>query len=228
MKYQLNTEEFSELEEGARAFYKEGEQGYTLQVEGLPEPEREDVSGLKRKIDELLSEKKSVQAKMQEAELRAKTENEERLKKANDYEQLYKSSELERENASKELAELKSHLQKQRINGEATKIASSLTKDTARAKLLSEQIQARLSMVDNDVRVLDSNGNLTVSTVEELTNAIKSEYPFLVDGSQAAGGGANGSSSGAGDSKQVSRTDFENMNPNRRMEFMKSGGKIID
>ena len=117
MKYQLNTEEFSELDEGARAFYKEGEQGYTLQVEGLPEPEREDVSGLKRKIDELLSEKKSVQAKMQEAELRAKTENEERLKKANDYEQLYKSSELERENASKELAELKSHLQKQRING---------------------------------------------------------------------------------------------------------------
>ena len=53
-------------------------------------------------------------------------------------------------------------------------------------------------MVDNDVRVLDGNGNLTVSTVEELTNAIKSEYPFLVDGSQAAGGGANGSSSGAG------------------------------
>ena len=228
MKYQVNADEFSELDESVKPLYQEGEQGYTLQIEGLPEPKTEDVSGLKRKVDELLSEKKAVQSKMLEAEERAKREAQEKLKKANDYEQLYKSSEAERESTSKELAELKANLEKQRVHGEAVKIATSLTKDTARAKLLAEQITSRLSTVDNELRVLDSNGNLTVSTVDELTASIKAEYPFLVDGSQAAGGGASGSSSGAGDSKQVSRTDFDNMTPNRRMEFMKSGGKIID
>jgi len=63
--------------------------------------------------------------------------------------------------------------------------------------------------------------------VQELTQSIKAEYPFLVDGSQAAGGGATGGSSGAGDAKQVSRTDFDAMDTRKRMSFVKSGGKII-
>ena len=94
--------------------------------------------------------------------------------------------------------------------------------------MLAAQIQSRLSLVDGEIRVLDGTGNLTVSTIEELTSSIKAEYPFLVDGSQAAGGGAIGNSSGAGDSKTVSRTDFDGMTQTTRMSFIKSGGKIID
>ena len=112
------------------------------------------------------------------------------------------------------------------MEGQAGRVAASLTKDTARANLLSQQISSRLSLVDGEVRVLDTNGNLTVSSVEELTQSIKAEYPFLVDGSQAAGGGATGGSSGAGDTKQVSRSDFDAMDNRKRMSFVKSGGKI--
>tara|TARA_R110000765_G_C18920570_1_gene605835 strand:+ start:562 stop:1242 length:681 start_codon:yes stop_codon:yes gene_type:complete len=224
IKYSVSTEEFGTLDDSQQGLYSQGEDGYTLNVEGVP---REDVSGLKRKIDELLTEKKTVQQKASEAEELAKVQAAEKMRKANDFEQLYNSSESERQKASEELATLKANLQKQQIAGQAGQVASELTKDVARAKLLTEQISSRLSLVDGEIRVLDVNGNLTVSTVQELTQSIKAEYPFLVDGSQAAGGGATGGNSGAGDTKQVSRAEFDGMDAVKRMKFVKSGGKII-
>ena len=224
IQYKVSAEGFEALDDSQKGLYSQGDDGYTLNVEGVP---KEDVSGLKRKIDELLTEKKTVQQKALEAEELARQETAEKLKKANDYEQLYNSSEAERQKAADELATLKANLQQQQVASQATKVASQLTKDTARAKLLSEQISSRLSLVDGEVRVLDANGNLTVSSVEELTQSIKAEYPFLVDGSQAAGGGATGGSSGAGDTKTVSRADFDSMDAVKRMKFVKSGGKII-
>ncbi len=224
IQYKVSEESFDTLDDSVKGLYSQGEDGYTLNVDGVP---KEDVSGLKRKIDELLTEKKTVQQKAMEAEELARLETAEKLRKANDFEQLYNSSESERQKAADELATLKANLQQQQVEGQASKVAASLTKDTARANLLSQQISSRLSLVDGEVRVLDTNGNLTVSSVEELTQSIKAEYPFLVDGSQAAGGGATGGSSGAGDTKQVSRTDFDSMDAVKRMNFVKSGGKII-
>jgi len=224
IKYSVSTEEFGTLDDSQQGLYSQGEDGYTLNVEGVP---REDVSGLKRKIDELLTEKKTVQQKASEAEELAKVQAADKMRKANDFEQLYNSSESERQKASEELATLKANLQKQQIAGQAGQVASELTKDVARAKLLTEQISSRLSLVDGEIRVLDVNGNLTVSTVQELTQSIKAEYPFLVDGSQAAGGGATGGNSGAGDTKQVSRAEFDGYDAVKRMKFVKSGGKII-
>jgi len=224
IKYNVSADEFGTLEDSQKGLYSQGENGYTLNVEGVPQ---EDVSGLKRKIDELLTEKKSVQQKANEADEQAKAELAAKLKNANDYEQLYNSSESERQKASEELATLKANLQQQQVASQASTVASKLTKDTARAKLLSAQIESRLSLVDGEVRVLDTNGNLTVSSVEELTASIKAEYPFLVDGSQAAGGGATGGNSGAGDAKTVSRADFDNLGQTERSKFFKAGGKII-
>ena len=223
IKYTVNEEEFSALDESQQGLYSQGEDGYTLNVEGVP---KEDVTGLKQKIDKLLGEKKTAQQKAIEAEERAKAEAAEKLKKANDFEQLYNSSEAERQKTANELTDLKNTIQKQKLRSEASSIAGEMTKDTARAKLLTEQIQSRLSLVDGEVRVLDASGNLTVSTINELTNSIKAEYPFLIDGSKSTGGGATGSSSGADDSKIVSRDEFEQMNAHKRMKFVKSGGKI--
>ena len=224
IKYSVSEEEFSALDESRQSLYSQGESGYTLNVEGVPQ---EDVSGLKQKIDKLLGEKKNAQQKALEAEEKAKAEAAEKLKKANDFEQLYNSSESERQKTAQELNDLKSTIQRQKLTTEASNIAGQMTKDTARAKLLTEQIQSRLAVVDGETRVLDTNGNLTVSTVQELTNSIKDEYPFLVDGSKAAGGGATGgNSSGAEVSKIKSRADFEQMNAQKKMDFIKSGGIV--
>jgi hypothetical protein len=224
LKYTLNAEEYDTLDDSQRSFYSQGDEGFVLNVEGVPQ---EDVSGLKRKVDELLNEKKSAQQRAKEVEELARLEAEEKLKAKNEFEQLYNSSEEERKKVSQELESLRNRITEQHITSEAASLAGQLTKDTARAKLLTEQISSRLSLVDGEVRVLDNNGNLTVSSMQDLTASIKEQYPFLVDGSQAAGGGATGGNSGAGDSKQVSRDDFESMDASNRMKFIKSGGKII-
>ena len=224
IKYSVSEEEFSTLDESQQGLYSQGESGYTLNVEGVPQ---EDVSGLKQKIDKLLGEKKTAQQKAMEAEEKAKAEAAEKLKKANDFEQLYNSSEVERQKAAQELDDLKSTIQRQKLTSEASSLATQMTQDTARAKLLTEQLQSRLTIVDGETRVLDASGNLTVSTIKELATSIKDEYPFLVDGSKAAGGGATGgNSSGAEVSKIKSRADFENMNATKKMEFIKSGGIV--
>jgi len=224
IKYSVNEEEFSALDEAQQGLYSQGNEGFILNVEGVP---KEDVSGLKRKIDELLTEKKSAQQQTIEAKELAKSETAEKLKKSNDYEQLYNSSEAEREKTAESLTSLRHQIDGQKLTSHAQEVALSLTKDPARGKLLTEQIKSRLLLVDEEIRVTDTSGNLTVSTVDELKASIKSDYPFLVDGSQAAGGGAIGGNSGAGDTKTVSRADFDGMDAVKRMKHVKSGGKII-
>ena len=106
LKYQIDASEAQGLDEVTQSLYEQQGDNYVLRVDGLPKPQAEDVTGLKRKVDELLTEKKAAQQKALEAQEEAKREAEEKLKKANDYEQLYTSSEAEREKAAKELADL--------------------------------------------------------------------------------------------------------------------------
>ena len=225
LKYQIDASEAASLEPTVAAMYEVNGDKMTLKVDGLPEVP--DVAGLKNKVDELLGEKKAVQKAAQEAADKAKADEEERLKKTKNFEQLYTSSEAEREKAAEKLTALQTQIQNQSLNSKAQELASALTKDTARAKLLAAQISSRLSLVDGEIRVLDGNGNLTVSSTTELTTAIKTEYPFLVDGSQAAGGGATGSTGGAGDSKTMARADFDKLSDDKRMDFVKAKGKVI-
>jgi hypothetical protein len=117
----------------------------------------------------------------------------------------------------------------QKISAEAGKIASQLTKNVQRADLLSEKISQRLTIVDGEIRVTDENGQLTVSTIDELTASIRGKYDFLVDGTQASGGGAARSDGRAeGRSLEISRAEFEGMNHAQRADFFKSGGTIFD
>lgn len=222
LKFKLDENELDGLSDDVKSLYDD--QGL-LKVEGIPQ---EDVSGLKRKVEELLGEKKTAQQKAADAEAQAKLEAEEKLKKAKDFEQLYNSSEAERAKAAEELSGLKNAISSQKIESEANLLAGGLTKDLPRAKLLSEKIASRLGFIDGEVKVLDANGNLTVSTKEEMLAQIKTEYPFLVDGSQAAGGGATGSGGGAGDSKKISRSDFDELDQAQRSKFIKAGGKIVN
>ena len=115
----MSEESFDTLDDSVKGLYLQGEDGYTLNVDGVP---KEDVTGLKRKIDELLTEKKTVQQKAIEAEELARQETAEKLRKANDFEQLYNSSESERQKAADELATLKANLQQQQVEGQASKV----------------------------------------------------------------------------------------------------------
>ena len=196
--------------------------------EALQAKLQEETSGLKSKVDELLAEKKKVQQEREEARMQAKLEAEQKAAKENDYKQLFESQKQEADTLRSTIEKMNADIARQKITTEAAKLAAQLTKDTGRAQLLQKEISQRLTLVDNELRVTDESGQLTVSSMEDLTNSIKTAYPFLVDGSQASGGGAVKAQGGAEARKEVSRTAFDNMDQRQRHEFIKSGGKIFD
>lgn len=188
-----------------------------------------EVAGLKAKNDELLSEKKAAQKAKEELDAKARTEKEEIAKKQNDFQQLYESQKEEADSLRSKIQEMNQQVQRQTITGQASRIAAILTKDAAKAKLLEKEISQRLTLVENEIRVTDDSGQLTVSTLDDLTAQIRGNYPFLIDGIQSQGGGAARSHGGADvGNKEISRSQFDSMSQNQRGKFFREGGKIID
>ena len=83
---------------------------------------------------------------------------------------------------------------------------------------------------DDGVKVTDSSGDLTVSTLDDLKAEFKNDarYSSLLKGNQSSGGGASGGSNSGCAAKVKTRAEFEALNPVRRMEFVKSGGEILN
>lgn len=194
----------------------------------LQEKLENETKGLKSKVDELLSEKKKVQQEREQAREMARLEAEQKAQKENDYKQLFEAQKEESNTLRQTIEKMNADITQQKITTEAAKLASQLTKDTGRAQLLQKEISQRLTLIDNELRVTDEGGQLTVSSLDDLANAIKMSYPFLVDGSQASGGGAVKAQGGAEARKEVSRAAFDQMDQRQRHEFFKSGGKIFD
>ena len=188
-----------------------------------------EIAGLKAKNDELLAEKQQGQREIEEANNRAKKEAEEKAKADNDYKQLFEAQKNEAETLRQTIEKMNYEVNQQKVSKEASKLASALTKDTGRAKLLEQQISQRLTLVDNEIRVTDESGQLTVSSLEELTNSIRTNYPFLVDGSQAQGGGAVRAQGRAEvRQRELSRSEFEGLSHYERQQFFEQGGKLFD
>jgi hypothetical protein len=189
----------------------------------------EQTSGLKAKNDELLAEKKRVQQEREEAKQQAALEAEKNARNENDYKQLFESQKEESNALRAKIEEMNSNIVRQKINSEAFKVASTLTKDAKKAQLLQEKISQRLTLVDDELRVTDASGQLTVSNLGELAEAVKSEYSFLVDGSQANGGGAARAQGGASARQtEISRSEFEGLSHAQRKQFFSEGGKLFN
>jgi len=189
----------------------------------------EEVAGLKAKNDELLAEKKAAQRQKEEIDAKARAEEERYAKENGQYQELYESQKAEASALRKKIEEMNSQVARQKVQSEATKIAATLTKDVAKAKLLEEKLGQRLTLLDGELRVTDDSGQLTVSSLDDLVGTVRNDFPFLIDGNQATGGGATRSQGGADvGNKEISRSEFEGMNHGQRAKFFKEGGKVYD
>jgi hypothetical protein len=195
----------------------------------LEEKVAEEVAGLKAKNDELLAEKKAAQRAKEDLDAKARAEKERYAQENGQYQELYESQRQEADGLRKKIEEMNQHALRQQVKSEATKLANSLTKDVAKAKLLEEKLSQRLTLMEGEIRVTDDSGQLTVSSIDDLVGSVKTDFPFLVDGIQATGGGATRSQGRADVGfKEMSRSEFEGMLHADRAKFLKDGGKIFD
>jgi hypothetical protein len=182
------------------------------------------------KFDTLTADNERLTAKISEsnkhtkaAEAKAAKEEKERLEGANNFEQLYKSSEVEREGLMKQIADRDLKSASTSEENAALTLANELTKDTKRARLLAKELKSRLKYTDDGIKVTDSNGNLTVSTIADLKLEVQKnpDYDFLIDGVDSSGGSANGNNNTGGASKTYTRAEFAALNPAQQMQVSK-------
>lgn len=189
LKYQLTAEEYAQLDEARQALYTLQGDVYICQIEGLPQPE--DVTGLKRKNEELLAEKRASDERRRAAEEEARRKEEERLAAEGNFKQLYESSQTKTAEWEQRYSQLEQSIHQRDINLAATRIATAIA-DGDNADILKEFIAKRLKVAEGQVRVTDDSGNLTVSALADLQREFETSprYASLVRGSQAGGGGA--------------------------------------
>jgi len=189
LKYQLTAEEFAQLDEAKQALYVLQGEVYICQIEGLPQPE--DVTGLKRKNEELLAEKRASDERRRAAEDEARRKEEERLAAEGNFKQLYESSQTKSAEWEQRYSQLEQSIHQRDISLAATRVATAIA-DGDNADILKEFIARRLKVAEGQVRITDESGNLTVSTLADLQKEFETSprYASLVRGSQAGGGGA--------------------------------------
>lgn len=184
-----------------------------------------DVTGLTNTANTLLSEKEAEKARAdalaaEVASLKAtktvtKTEADPRLEDA-----------LAQLQASKaELNTFKATLELSKVEAEAKRIAASINPTDARKQaLLVKEILPRLQHDSGNFTVLSTEGKATISSLDDLTNEIKTNLDFLAAGSQASGGSALG---GAGtpvvksfaDMTATEKVKLANTNPEQYLKL---------
>lgn len=235
---EFKAEKIDELPESVQELYEKTDDGFQLKVSGIPEPEKIDVSGLKSKVDELLSETKAAKKKAREAADEAENARLEAAKKGNDTEALnkswvdkYSSRETELQD---QINKLTSTVVSLTSGQTATEIASEIALQGS-ANVLLPHIERRLKTEYREGQphtiVLDDNGQPSAMTVDELKKEFQRSEAFapLIVGTKANGAGRTGGKESGGAADQpITRSEFDSMSHNERSQYAKKGGKIVD
>lgn len=159
----------------------------------------EQINALQAELNELKAHSGSLSAEAEAAKKKAaaleaaqQEAETQRMKESEQFKELYektvKDLDLERENANK----FKKAIQQKELESISERLASSLTKDEGRKKLLTKEVM-QYAVTSEDGKVKFEIGGVSVEK-SVLIEKIKADYPFLVDGSGMSGGGATGGS----------------------------------
>jgi len=201
LKYQIDS--LDGLDESTRALYVEKDGKFVLAIEGAPQPE--DVSGLKKKVQELLDEKKAGDERRRQADEDARKAAEELARKGGDVEALDKSWTDKHAKAlgekDTEIGTLRHQVRDLTVGRTAIELAAGLAV-AGSERILSRFIEERLDMETRDGRpvvvVRDKDGKPSALSVDELKTEFSNDPAFapLIAGTRASGGGAGGAKGG--------------------------------
>jgi len=217
-----------------RAEQAEGGDGESVKAE---KEKNGDIEAIHAQLEQLSQENARLSAKIneankhkREAEKAAEDAARKRQEDEGDYQQLYKSLQDERKRDLEERHSLEQQLTAVRVSEVASKIALRLNPIEAAADDLNRKIASRLKFTEDGVKVLDKSGELTVSTLDQLTEELRgsADVSYMLKGIQSSGGGASSGSGSGGAAQTITRSEFEQLDPAKRMEVSKasSAGKI--
>lgn len=149
-----------------------------------------ETGGLKSKLEELLGETKTAKQKAKELEEAQQAIEEARAKEKGEFKELYEREQKAKAELAEKYEGFAKRIQQKEVEGAAQSIASELTRDTKRAELLRKEIIQFAKYTDDGVKF--EMGGVEVDRAKVMTH-ISENYPFLIDGSGASGGGASGS-----------------------------------
>lgn len=193
LKRKITKAQFEKLSEELQSEYKEVDGEYLLDVDGL-----EDTGALKRAKDREAQLRKDAEEANKELKERLEKLEGDDARKKGDIDTLEKSWETKM-NAQKDEYEQKlgsrdAFIKQSLVDAKAMELASQISTSPS---LILPHIKARLS-VDGEgdefkTRVLDSNGQPTANTLEDLAKEFVANKDFasIIKASQANGSGAN-------------------------------------
>ena len=130
-----------------------------------------------------------LDARLRELEDSQRKAEEERLKQNEEFKELYERTQSEKEQLAQQFETHKQAIQRKELEASSYKVATALTRDTARAELLAEKAASFAKHTDDGL--VYEIGGVAVNA-DQLQKHLAEKYPFLVDGSGATGGGASG------------------------------------
>jgi DNA repair exonuclease SbcCD ATPase subunit len=151
----------------------------------------EEVSGLKAKRDELLGLHTKDKERLAELEKAQREAEEARQREKGEFKQLYEKTQAELESERDQARKFRQQVQEKEIESATLSLIGDLTRDTARATLLKKEAMQFAKYTDEGVQF--EIGGVAVDAAK-LKEKLASDYPFLIDGSGASGGGAQGGS----------------------------------
>lgn len=149
----------------------------------------EELSGLKSKRDELLGVHAKDKERLAELEQAQKEAEDARQREKGEFKSLYEKTQQELEQERENARKFRQEIQSKELESAANNLVSDLTRDSKRAELLKKEAMQFAKYTENGV--VYEVGGVEVKA-EKLKEQLASDYPFLVDGSGASGGGAQG------------------------------------
>lgn len=175
-----------------------------------------EIERLRKHNETLLGEKKAETEKRKAEKAEKDKQAEELARKKGDFETLEKSYQDKIVSLEQQISDIQAERNHDLIKSQSVKIASQLSSNTHNQEILQMLIEKRLTADNGQVKVTDGNGNLTISTLDELVNEFKNggKFDALIDGTRASGTGATGQNSkSANDYTEAERVALAQNNP---------------
>lgn len=175
-----------------------------------------EVERLRKHNETLLSEKKTETEKRRAEQAEKDKQAEELARKKGDFETLEAQYKDKIAGLEKQLADQVAERNADLIKSQSAKMASQLSSNAHNQEILQMLIEKRLTVDNGQVKVTDGNGNLTISSVDELVAEFKNggKFDSLIDGTKASGTGATGQNTKqAQDYTEAERVALAQSNP---------------